>query len=120
MSRRERLLFLKRLPAQFVDLALHPCDGIWEPFHGEVVDAFKLEAGAHLRPQVGRMHAGEPCPDVDHIAQGLSVVRRGRGEGSGAFNRHPVAVLFDDIEALLAERLGDGRTGEHGEGVAAA
>lgn len=109
-----------RLPVQFVNLALYPCEGIWEPIGGQVVDAAKLEAGAYLRPQVGRVHAGEPCPDVDHIAQGLSVVRRGRGEGNGAFNGHPVAVPLDDVEAPLAERLGDRRAGEHGEGVAAA
>ena len=66
------------------------------------------------------MHAGEPCPDVGQIAQGLSVVRRGRGEGNGAFNRHPIAVLLNHIEHPTAECFGHRRAGEHREEVATA
>lgn len=50
----------------------------------------------------------------------------GRDAGEGAsdwrlgIDGHPVAVPFDDVENPLAERLGDGCPGEHGEEVAAA
>ena len=46
------------------------------------------------------------------------------GEGACGWrlgiNGHTVAVFLDDVEHPAAERLGDGRAGEHGEEVAAA
>ena len=41
-------------------------------------------------------------------------------EYHGFGNGHPVAILFYDVKAPLAERLGNGCTGEHREEVAAA
>ena len=120
MSRRQGL-HLKLLPAQFVDLALHPCEGVGEPFHRQIVDAFELEVRPDLRPERRLVDVRQLRPCVDEGTERLAVGGGGRcGEGDGLFGGHTVAVLLDDVEHPPAERLRYRSAGEHGEEVAAA
>lgn len=104
-----------------------------DPLAGNHILRAALALGVYIVPPDEsvplRADGGGAAYGVEHggvALMQLSGDGAGGDAGEGAcgwrlgIDGHPVAVPFDDVENPLAERLGDGCPGEHGEEVAAA